>query len=44
MNDEAYESQREKMGDSFYPGAGDIITTGQSNTPLPTYIATHGHT
>jgi len=30
VNDEAYESQREKMGESFYPAAGDIITTGKT--------------
>lgn len=32
VNNDAYESQRQKMGDAFYPGAGDIITTGQVST------------
>jgi len=28
VNEEAYEEQRQKLGKDFYPGAGDILTTG----------------
>jgi len=33
VNQEAYETQRQSLGEeAFYPGAGDIITTGQVST------------
>jgi len=32
VNEEAYEAQRQKLGDAFYPSAGDILTTGQVST------------
>jgi hypothetical protein len=28
VNEDAYEAQRQKLGDAFYPSAGDILTTG----------------
>ena len=35
VNEEAYEAQRQKLGDAFYPSAGDILTTGiLFNCPL----------
>lgn len=30
VNNDAYETQRQEMGEAFYPGAGDIITTGKT--------------
>jgi len=32
VNDETYEAQRQKLGDAFYPSAGDILTTGKVST------------
>lgn len=32
VNEEAYEEQRQKLGDAFYPAAGDILTTGKVST------------
>lgn len=32
VNEEAYEAQRQTLGDAFYPSAGDILTTGKVST------------
>lgn len=32
VNESAYEAQRQKLGDAFYPSAGEILTTGQVTT------------
>ena len=40
VNEEAYEEQRQKLGDAFYPAAGDILTTGTDSLLSIAFINT----